>query len=118
MFKPAFGQERYISLLPTNLAIKLARFRTTNNMLPVNKLRFENVPRNERICQKCEMNEIGDEFHYLFCCLFFDIKQRACIPGFYRIRPNAIKFNKLFNSNKKTMLKLTHFIDFVQKELQ
>ena len=99
MFKPAFGQERYISLLPTNLAIKLARFRTTNNMLPVNKLRFENVPRNERICQKCEMNEIGDEFHYLFCCPFFDIKRRACIPGFYRIRPN--KIHSLYTDQRK-----------------
>ena len=117
MFKPTFAQERYISLLPTNLAIKLARFRTTNNVLPVNMLRFENVPRNERICLKCEMNEIGDEFHYVFSCPYFDIKRRACIPGFYRIRPNAIKFNKLFNSNKKTLLKLTHFLDFVQKEL-
>ena len=66
MFKTMFVQERYISLLPTNLAIRLARFRTTNNSLPVNKLRFDAIPRDERLCQKCPQREVGDEFHYIF----------------------------------------------------
>ena len=118
MFKPTFGQERYITLLPTNLAIKLARFRTTNNLLPVNRLRFDHISRNERLCQKCQMEEIGDEFHYIFCCPYFEAKRKACLPQYFQKRPNAIKFNKLFNSNKKTMLKLTHFVEYVNNEFR
>jgi len=65
MYKITFAQEKYIHLLPTNLANKLARFRTTNNSLPLNRLRFENVPKAERLCTKCHVGEIGDEFLYL-----------------------------------------------------
>ena len=51
------------------------------------------------------MNEIGDEFLYVFSCPYFDIKRRACIPRLYRIRPNAIKFNIHF---KFQVLLITH----------
>ena len=118
MFKTVFVQERYISLLPTNLAIKLARFRTTNNSLPVNILRYDAIPRNERLCQKCQQREVGDEFHYIFCCPYFDAKRKGCLSPYFHRRPNAIKFNELFNSNKKTLLKLAHFVDFIEKELK
>jgi len=118
MFKTAFGQEKYIKLLPTNLAIKLARFRTTNNFLPVNRLRFENVPRDERLCTKCEMGEIGDEFHYVFCCPYFNAKRKECLPAYFLRRPNAIKFNELFNAKKKTLLKLVHYVEFLNRELR
>ena len=117
MFKTMFVQERYISLLLTNLAIRLARFRTTNNSLPVNKLRFDAIPRDERLCQKCPQREVGDEFHYIFSCPYFDEKRRACLSQYFHGRPNAIKFNELFNSSKKILLKLTHFIDVIEKEL-
>ena len=118
MFKTTFTQEKYIKLLPTNLAIKLAKFRTTNNLLPVNTLRFDNIPRNERKCEKCQMEEIGDEFHYIFICPYFAVKRRACLPKYFQRRPNAIKFNELFNSKKKTLLKLVHFVEFMLQELR
>ena len=115
MFKTTFEQERYLNLLPKNLSIKLIRFRTTNNCLPVNKLRYENIPRNERLCPKCEMEEIGDEFHYVFCCPYFHAKRVSCLPVYFRRRPNAFKFNQLFNSNKKTLLRVVHFMEFINK---
>jgi len=118
MYKITFAQEKYIHLLPTNLAIKLARFRTTNNSLPVNRLRFENVPRAERLCTKCQVGEIGDEFHYLFCCPYFNAKRKECLPPYFLRRPNAIKFNELFNAKKKTLLKLVHFVEYLNRELR
>ena len=45
-----------------------------------------NVPRDERICQKCSENEIGDEVHFLIKCsenkvvreqLFLQISQKC-----------------------------------------
>jgi hypothetical protein len=118
MFKNTFKYEPYIHVLPADLAIKLFRFRTTNNKLPVNVLRFVNIPRNERLCTKCNMNDVGDEFHYVFCCPFFNDTRIKCLPRFLRQRPNALKFLQLMaHTSKKRLLKLVHFINIINKNL-
>ena len=52
-------------------AHRYVQFRNTNNNLPVNRRRFEGIAGNERICHKCDIGEVGDEYHYLFSCPFF-----------------------------------------------
>ena len=47
MFKPTFKTDPYFTLLPDSCVISLARFRTTNNVLPVNRLRFDRIPHRE-----------------------------------------------------------------------
>ena len=115
MYKPVFCTEGYLSILPHKLAIRLARFRTTSNQLPVNRLRFLDVPRNDRVCQKCD-DDIGDEFHYLFCCQFFSNERKQYLPPYFQRRPNAIKFAELFKLSKTKLLKVAHFIDLIQKK--
>ena len=39
--------------------------------MPIVIGRHKNIPRNERFCNLCNKNQIGDEFHYLFQCGFF-----------------------------------------------
>ena len=68
LYKNNFGFEKYLITLPTCAAIKLIRFRTQNHKLPIQKGRFENIPRNERKCTKCTDNDLGDELHYIFKC--------------------------------------------------
>jgi hypothetical protein len=34
---------------------------------------FRHINREDRICQKCSLSLIGDEFHYLFVCNCHDI---------------------------------------------
>lgn len=118
MFKTVFSSEKYMRTLPTNLAVRMARFRTTNNNLPVNILRYQNVPRNQRLCVKCNMNDIGDEFHYLFRCPFFKKKRQDCLPKYFLKKCNAIKFKELFEISKKKMLKLAYFIRFIQDNIK
>jgi hypothetical protein len=119
MFKNVFEQEKYLSLLPRNCALSLLQFRTTNNFLPVNRLRYSGIPRIERICSKCNNNEIGDEFHYLFVCPFFDDVRKRCLPKIYYTRPNAYKFHTLFSSNHKgTLLKIKHFVCTIDASLR
>ena len=118
MVKPTFTQSPYISMLINNCTIPLARFITTNNKLPVNVLRYLDVDRRDRICTKCNQRDIGDEFHYLFICPFFTVKRNEVMPKWYRTRPNAIKFQSLFNTNnKQILLKLKHFICHINKAL-
>ena len=97
IFKNTFKQEEYIRLLPKNCVIELFRFRTTNNPLPVNRLRFIGVERHERICNKCNLNDIGDEFHYLLVCPFFKRKRQLIFDKYYYEKPNTFKLYNLLN---------------------
>jgi hypothetical protein len=114
MYKTVFEQANYLTILPFRNVISLIKFRTTNNDLPVNKLRFQAIPRNERICTKCTLNEIGDEFHYLFLCPAFDEKRQQYIPKYYCIRPNSFKFSQLLSSKRKSLLlNLSRFVSVI-----
>ena len=118
MIKPNFIQSPYISTLINTCAIPIVRFITTNNNLPVNVLRYVDVERMDRICTKCNLGDTGDEFHYIFICPFFTLKRNEVLPNWYRTRPNAIKFQSLFNTNSKNiLLKLKHFICHINKTL-
>lgn len=119
LFKSSFKQEPFIKFLPTNCAIQIVRFRTTNNCIPVNELRYEGIPRQERICSKCNLHELGDEFHYLFVCPFFLTKRKQLLPRYCLKSPNTLKYSSLFNTeNKQILLKLKHFISILNKELK
>jgi hypothetical protein len=119
MFKTSFGYEPYIHILPPNLAIRLFRFRTTNNKLPVNVLRYNNIPRNDRLCALCNTCDIGDEFHYIFLCPFFKVTRNDCLSSYYITRPNALKFEQLMSKkSKKKLLKLCHLIYVILKNIE
>ena len=78
ILKNEFCEEPYLTKIPSSCAISLLRFRVTNNYLPVNRLRYQNILRYDRKCEKCNLNEIGDEFHYLFVCPFFSDTSLGC----------------------------------------
>ena len=119
MFKDTFGQDRYLKIIPDNYIITLARFRTTNNYAPVNRLRFTRTIRIDRICQKCHTNEIGDEFHFLFVCHFFSDKRKEMLPTYATSRPNAVKYRNLMSTDDKhVLLNLARFVSLIEKELK
>ena len=118
LFKTKFVFEEYISLLPENLAQVVMRFRIVNNNLPVQKGRHQNIPREERICTKCDGAELGDEFHYVFKCPHFLNFRKQYIPKYYGKAPNVIKFAELFQCRKRlTLKKLALFLRLIMKEL-
>ena len=95
-FKWSFGPDAYYTKLPSDCVICLLRFRTTNNALPVNRLRSENVPRHERVCQKCNLGDTGDEYHYLFLCPYFSEKRKKLLPRYYRYLRAKGPYLKIF----------------------
>ena len=118
-FKNDFLMEPYIKILPISCAIAFFRFRTTNNNVPLNKLRYLNIPKDDRICLKCDMNEIGTEFHYLFVCPSFKESRSKYIPLSYYNRPNEGSYYNLMNSkSKNVLLNLKHFIDIINSEFK
>jgi hypothetical protein len=50
--------------------------------LPIEMGRFFSIDRSERICDLCNKEELGDEFHYLFNCTFFKDERKKIIPEY------------------------------------
>ena len=69
--KVIFEREYYLTSLPYNLCVAMSRIRTCNHNLPIEIGRHgrNNVPREERICTKCDSGLLGDEFHFILICI-------------------------------------------------
>ena len=114
LYKHELPLEKYVLSLPVNLRISISRFRTTNNRLPIETGRWDNIERNERNCQLCFSSEIGDEFHYLLKCTYFRNERKKLLPKFVNSRPNVMKFNSLMNTeNIVTLQNLAKYLIIV-----
>lgn len=111
IFKSNFGYEDYLNMLPKYLLFPMTEFRIGSPWLDCNNRRNLQFPRHERICSKCNRQEEGNEFHFLFQCSILDEIRLTYIPGYYRIRPNAFKMESLLsNNNRNVMLNLAKFV--------
>lgn len=114
LYKKDFCFEKYLNILPLPLSKYICKFRCLSHKLPTEKGRFLNVERNERICQVCNKNELGDEFHYLFNCDYFNRSRLKFLPLWSFQSPNTVKFEKLLISDDRTVLtKLALFIKII-----
>ena len=80
--------------------------RLSSHSLFIETGRHQNIPRNERICKNCSLNEIKDEYHFVVICPFYDNLRNTYLPNFYKRRPSMFKFVQLLNETKKTVLLL------------
>jgi hypothetical protein len=114
IYKTNFGLEKYFSLLPSDLVYSLCKFRCISHKLPIEHGRFLNIDRSDRICDLCSVGEIGDEFHYIFNCNFFNDERKKYIPeNVYKVK-NVNSFFNLFNSEDKfTLIGLSKFCKIV-----
>ena len=117
MFKTNCEFEKYLITLDNPDLIILAKFRCGNCRLPANDIRSldNNLLKN---CLKCDLNEVGDEFHYLFVCPALSVTILLYIKPYYYVRPNALKFCQLMNSeDKKELIKLSKFIKLIVQSM-
>ena len=113
LYKVSFEQEKYLSVLPPNLATVLCKYRTSNHKLEVETGRHVRpiVPRFDRKCRKCELNETGNELHHLLVCPKYGTLRTRLIPRKYTIRINLNNFLNLMScKNKQVMVNLARFI--------
>jgi hypothetical protein len=40
------------------------KFRVSDHSLKIESRRYKNITREERKCKNCNLNEIGDEYHF------------------------------------------------------
>jgi hypothetical protein len=55
--------------------------------------------REDRICQKCSLSLIGDEFHYLFVCNCHDILElrNKYIPNYFTTNASLEKMSRMLS---------------------
>ena len=85
-----------------------------NHRLPIEQDSFWGVERDDRICDLCNSCIIGDEYHYLFECNFFDSDRLNYLPQYVNNRPNTLKYSQLFSSeNYDVLVKVAKFCKII-----
>ena len=76
--KNVFKFEEYLdSIKHYNQRRCLTKFRISSHKLNIERGRYVNINRNERLCKQCESQNIEDEFHYLMKCpKYSDIRKK------------------------------------------
>ena len=108
LYKNGIEFEKYLDDLPFCYRNALIKLRTSNTKLPIEKGRYQNLPFDERLCTLCDMQRIGDDFHFLLECPHFSNNRKAMLPKFCTQHPNFYKYSYIMSSqNKTTTLKLS-----------
>jgi len=92
------GMPEYVAsthlVSPSNL-IDFMRFRCGSHNLAIATGRWQNCPRDQRICQKCTANEVEDEYHVIFRCSAYESLRVsmhahynlfACVGGIHKAK--------------------------------
>jgi hypothetical protein len=65
--------------------------RCLSNNFPIDTGRIFNIDKSERYCNLCNVSELGEEFHYLFKCTFFNNVRAKFLPRNICNNPNVFK---------------------------
>ena len=71
-YKTVFEFEKYLTCIPNNKYITaLARFRCAAHRLNIEEGRYRNLDCRDRICTRCNMQAVEDEYHFALVCPFY-----------------------------------------------
>ena len=110
-YKSGIHRELFLSQLPEQYAIALVKFRCNNHKLPIEQGRKLGIAREERFCRKCDLNVLGDEFHFIMECPAYAEDRNKLIPPKFRRVKSTFNFCKLLSTNSRSVsLNLAKFI--------
>ena len=106
IFKSNLEFEKYFDIVVNERdRICLTRLRCSAHRLLIEEGRFRNIPRNERICTRCNMGVIENEYHFLLICSLYRGLWKAYFPKYFLRWPSTFKFKQLLSSFKRTTTK-------------
>ena len=118
LYKTEFLFEQYISILPPYLMNYLCKFRCGSHRLPIETGRWENIQRSDRLCHLCNLNRLGDEYHFIMDCPFFKRERNIFLPQYCQTNSNILKFEQLMSSKDKFVLeKLAKYVKIVLRKV-
>ena len=98
--KRSFETEKYLTCVNnTKHRIALTRLRCSAHRLHIEVERFRNIERNERFCNKYNMQAIENEYHFLMVCPFYRDIRREVLPRYYCVWPTQHKFINLMTTD-------------------
>ena len=100
IFKQAFHFENYFSILPSDLALPFFHFRSLNHKFPIEWGRYLGIERDDRVCELCRLHRLGDEYHYVLECTYFDDLREKYLPRDLFTAPNTVKLQKVMSSGE------------------
>jgi hypothetical protein len=78
--------------------------------------RWRNIDRENRYCNLCNCQKLGDEYHYVLECSSLNDKCKQLLPKYFMKRHNVVKFFELLSTKKQSLLrKLCIFIKHINK---
>ena len=110
--KHEFEMEKYLDFIKEKkFKFALTQFRLSSHNLAIERGRFENIARTERVCALCNSNLVENEYHFLLVCpLYRELRKQYLKPYFCRW-PTLNKFDALMsNTNRKSLLNVAKFI--------
>ena len=117
LFKDNLNFEKYLINVSKFYYSKIIKYRTGNHRLPVETGRWDDIPLNERKCKICTIDDIGDEYHYLFTCDYFTSDRKLYLKPYFYVKPNIRKYRELFTStNETTLIKLSKFVAIIMEK--
>ena len=94
-------------------------YRLRNNRLPVETGSWIKNYRNLRKCNLCNDNDVGDEFHFIYRCSFFDEERKITVPFIKKREASSVTFYNLFNEMNQTKLRKTcKFLGIILKQFR
>ena len=113
--KVIFEREYYLTNLPNKLRVAISRIRTCNHRLPIEDGRYSRnyVPREQRICNKCDSGLVGDEFHFILVCtnpVLLELREKYISP-YYTLFPTMDRLTKLLDNRGQKILKLARYVE-------
>ena len=57
-------------------------------------------------CSLCDLNVVGDEYHYLLICLYFTKSRENYMENYFYGRPTSLKFEQHKKNENKNGLDL------------
>ena len=117
LFKDNLNFEKYLIRVSKFYYDKIIKYRTGNHRPPIETGRWDDTPLNERKCNVCNKNGIGDEYHYLFSCDFFKNERNLYLKQYFYVNLNICKYRELFTSNSETtLIKLSNFVGIIMQK--
>lgn len=109
--------ESYLENIPVKkYRIALSKIRLSSHDLAIETGRYENTPREHRLCLFCNMNMIESEYHFILVCPFYIDIRKKYFKTYYNRWPTLQKFELLMSSNSKsTQINLSKYIYFAMK---
>ena len=75
-----------------------------NHLLYTGRFGVNRLPRQERLCANCNLQDVEDVYHFVWICPKYRTIRLKYINRYYCVRPSVYKFYDLLSSNDKKYL--------------